>query len=502
MQLPRSRPARWFIGIAVSILALLIAAVVWLVFLGGVALTDRGMLWKMIRGQDGEVPSTEVIAGQLRVPDGYSLSLWARDLPSARLMVPTSAGDLILSQPRGGLITLLEADRDGDGASDGRRVLFAGLDRPNGVELHEGWLYIAEATRVFRVRFDPQARAAMGEREVLIDGLSADGAHWRKTARVGPDSLLYLGQGSTCNVCVEKDTRRATVMRFSLDGSGGSVIATGTRNPYGFDWAPWDGGLYATENSRDLLGDDLPPDELNRIVEGGFYGWPHVHGRALLDPEFGPGSEARIATAIAPAHEFAAHVAPLGIRFLRHAIHSPQFARTALVALHGSWNRSTPSGYAVVALQWDEAGRISERPFLQGFRGDAGLIGRPVDVAEGADGAIYVSDDYAGVIYRISRIPSQTPLAIRGQAASAQASSRFRNVARKRAQRCGGASVSASSPARTASREMSPGSMRTSPPAGVSNTSRRGASLRHGSHSTSRAPRPRPGLPLRANCTQ
>lgn len=403
----KTRP-RWVRAVLLLAGALSVAAIgffIWLFFLGGVALSDRAMLWKMIRGKAGDTPTVELVAQQLRAAPGWRVSLWATDLPSARLMVTSPEGDLILTQPRGGLVTLLEADRDGDGRSDGRRTLFAGLDRPNGLDLHEGWLYVAEATRVFRVRFDAQARALVGERESLIEGLTADGGHWRKSLRIGPDGGLYLGQGSTCNVCLEKDPRRATVMRFERDGSAGRIIATGTRNPYGLDFAPWDGALYATENGRDLLGDDLPPDELNRIEDGGFYGWPFVHGTDVVDPEFGntPGAAARVASARAPAHAFGAHVAPLGIRFLRHPDRALDTARAALVALHGSWNRSTPSGYSVVLLRWDETGRISETPFLEGFRGAQGLIGRPVDVVESPDGALYVSDDYAGVVYRLTR---------------------------------------------------------------------------------------------------
>ena len=397
---------RWVRVVLYSALGLgtvAVAGFVWLFFMGGIAISDRTMLWRMMREEGVEPPSASLISEQLRVPPGFKVALWAQDLPSARLMAPTANGDLILSQPRGGLVVLLYGDRDGDGRSDGRQTLFAGLDRPNGVDLHEGWLYVAEATRVSRVPFDAAARQVTGSLQPLVTGLTADGAHWRKTAKVGPDGLLYLGQGSTCNVCIEKDSRRATVMRFALDGSGGEIIATGTRNPYGFDWAPWDGALYATENSRDLLGDNIPADELNRIEPGGFYGWPYVHARAVVDPEFGRGRESLIATARPPAHEFRAHNAPLGVRFLRHSARPAGYERVALVALHGSWNRSTPDGYKVVSLHFADDGRIEERDFLSGFRGAAVLIGRPVDVAEAADGSIYVSDDYAGVIYRVSR---------------------------------------------------------------------------------------------------
>lgn len=404
-RLPRA--VRWLIGAGLLLSVAAVVGFVWLFFLGGVALSDRTMIWRMLRDGGIEPPPAEVVARQLVVPPRFSLSLWAKDLPSARLMAPTTAGDVILSQPRGGLVVLLLADRDGDGQSDGRRNLFEGLDRPNGVDLHDGWLYISEATSVSRVRFDEQRGTLSGKLEPLITGLTGDGNHWRKTARVGPDGKLYLGQGSTCNVCIEKDSRRATMMRFDLDGSKGAIIATGLRNPYGFDWAPWDAALYATENSRDLLGDDIPSDELNRLVDNGFYGWPFVHARNVIDPEFAKGNEARIAEAIAPAHEFRAHNAPLGIRFLKHPGRPAGFERAALVALHGSWNRSAPDGYKVVSLHWSDSGAIEEQPFLDGFRGAAGLIGRPVDVAEGPDGSIYVSDDYAGVVYRVRYEPSR-----------------------------------------------------------------------------------------------
>ena len=402
---------RWlkiFLGAAVGLAVIAVGYFVWLVFLGGIAISDRTMLWKMLREEGGETPSAELVARQLRVPEGFRIGVWAADLPSARLMAGTATGDVLLTQPRGGRLLLLRADRDGDGRSDGRVVLREGLDRPNGIDLHDGWLYLAEASRVVRVRFDAAAGRLKGPLQPIITGLTADGNHWRKSLRVGSDGKLYLGQGSTCNVCIETDPRRAAVMRFNLDGSGGEVIATGTRNPYGLDWAPWDGAMYATENGRDLIGDDIPPDELNRIESDRFYGWPYVHGRSIVDPEYGRGNAARIATATPPAHEFRAHNAPLGIRFLRHPERGEGYSRTALVALHGSWNRTVPDGYAVVALDWDAEGRIRERPFVQGFRGESGLIGRPVDVLEAVDGSIYVSDDYAGVIYRITR-PTSPP---------------------------------------------------------------------------------------------
>jgi glucose/arabinose dehydrogenase len=165
--------------------------------------------------------------------------------------------------------------------------------------------------------------------------------------------------------------------------------------------------LYATENGRDLLGDDIPPDELNRIEARGFFGWPFVHGVDIVDPDFGAAHPAEVARAIAPAHAFRAHNAPLGIAFLRGPNLPPGYTRTALVALHGSWNRSRPDGYKVVALDWLPDGRIAERDFLTGFLGKDTLLGRPAGITQGPDGAIFIADDYAGVVYRV--VPASSP---------------------------------------------------------------------------------------------
>jgi glucose/arabinose dehydrogenase len=332
------------------------------------------------------------------------VQVYSSDVPLARVMVFTPAGDLIVSRTRGNLVSLLERDGDGDGRADGHRVLFDDLDGPHGLALHEGWLYVAERTAIGRAKFDAVAGRVTGPYERILTGLTTDGFHQTKTIGFGPDGWLYLAQGSSCNVCIEKDPRRATIMRLRPDGSSAEVIATGLRNSVGFDWAPWDGGLYATDNGRDLLGDELPPDELNRIEAGRFYGWPYVHGAGLPDPEFG-GRYAGDTAPTDPVHGFRAHNAPLGIHFVREARLPSGYERTALVALHGSWNRKTPDGYKVVALRWREDGSIEESDFLTGFLGPDGIIGRPAFVTEGPDGAIYVSDDYAGVIYRVSAAP-------------------------------------------------------------------------------------------------
>jgi glucose/arabinose dehydrogenase len=355
-------------------------------------------------GTPGAPPAPGLLGSRIRVPDGLSIGLFA-ELPRVRALRPTPAGDLLASVPREGRVVLLERDADGDGRSDGSRILLSDLQRPHGMELADGWLYVAETDAIGRVRFDPATRSVTGAFERIVTGLPAGGNHWTRTLRFGADGWLYVSVGSSCNVCLEDDARRAALLRFRPDGSGGETFATGLRNAVGFDWRPDTGELYATDNGRDLLGDDYPPCELNRVVKGGFYGWPFANGARDPDPDFGEGREAEISTSIPPAHAFRAHNAPLGIVFLQREL-APGLPRgTALAALHGSWNRTHKDGYEVVSLHFLPDGTIEERDFVSGFLEGDDVVGRPVDVAVGEDGAVYVSDDYAGAVYRIAAGP-------------------------------------------------------------------------------------------------
>ncbi len=345
-------------------------------------------------------PASELLE-RIRVPDGFEIGVWADGIEDARFMRFTSTGDLLISSPRRGTVYLLERDADGDGRSDGRVALIQDLDRPHGLDFLDDWLYVAERTGIQRVRFDAAGRSVEGPLEKLAE-FPGGGNHRTRTLRFGPDGYMYVSIGSTCNACVEKDERRATMMRFRPDGSEGEIYATGLRNAVGFDWRPADGGLYATDNGRDMLGDDFPPCELNRVERGAFYGWPFANGDGVPDPDLGEGRDAEIAASVTPVHGFGAHTAPLGITFYRGDLLPPRYRGQAFAALHGSWNRSRKSGYKVVLLEWDASGGIAESDFVWGFELDEDVIGRPVDVAGGPDGALYVSDDYAGAVYRIA----------------------------------------------------------------------------------------------------
>jgi len=353
------------------------------------------------------IPESE-LARRIDLPPGFHINTYAGGIANARLLRFTPMGDLLVSSPRQGAVLLLERDADGDGVADGTRTLLDGLYQPHGLALHQGWLYVAEGNAVRRVRFDPETRTILGRLEPIVTDLPDGGNHWTRTVAVGPDGKLYVSVGSSCNACVERDPRRAAILRYEIDGGGEQIYATGLRNAVGFAWQPGSDDLYATENGRDLLGDDFPPCELNRIVAGGFYGWPIAHGDRVPDPSLGAGNEARIAASISPAFAFGAHTAPLGITFYTPPPGRPPAAfpapydGAAFVAEHGSWNRAQKVGYRVVALFFGADGTIRAEPFATGFVRDDVVSGRPVDVAVGPDGALYVSDDFTGSIYRIA----------------------------------------------------------------------------------------------------
>jgi len=379
-------------------------------------LAIKGPILNSLTGRSIPAPAPETVGRRFAVPPGFRVELFADGVQNARFLRFSPGGSLVVSQPRLGRLLRVDADTNGDGRSDRQRILIEDLDRPHGFDFHEGALFVGEGSAIARVAVEesgPDSLRAIGEPTRIVEGLPEGANHWTRTVRVGPDGLLYLTIGSSCNVCLEEDPRRAAMMRYAIDGSGEEIYAAGLRNAVGFDWRPGTDELYATDNGRDLLGDDVPPCELNRIERGAFYGWPFAYGMNRPDPDFGAGQPARIAASIPPVHAFGAHQAPLGIRFLRHPSQPADYRGAALVALHGSWNRSALSGYKVVSLHWDEHGRIHERDFLSGFQSGDDVIGRPVDVAEGPDGAIYVSDDYAAAIYRI------TPASAAGAGAAA-----------------------------------------------------------------------------------
>jgi glucose/arabinose dehydrogenase len=363
---------------------------------------DLAMAWQTMQGVYQDPLDETTLRQRMRLPAGFTIETWATGLGSVRMLYVTPAGDLLVSQPRTGQITLIRRDANGAAAPGGSEVLLAGLDRPHGIDWHAGWLYIGEGSAVARVRFDPATRSISGAPEQIVTGLPEGGSHWTRTLHVGPDEMLYVSVGSSCNVCEEKDARRAALLRYTLDGRDEEIYASGLRNAVDFAWHPESGELYATDNGRDLLGNDFPPCEINRVERGGFYGWPYVNGSGVADPDFGKRNPARLAVSRGPAHELPAHSAPLGIAFYAGDAFPAEYRNAAFVALHGSWNRSRKQGYEVVSVHFDSAGGSRREPFLSGFVVDEQVSGRPVGVAVGPAGELFVSDDYTGSVYRIA----------------------------------------------------------------------------------------------------
>ena len=397
---------RIFILLGATIALVVIAPTLYLLLTPNLEISSLKLLFKVLAGVGVESPHQQTLDSQLQLPEGFRLTRYAADLPGVRMLVLTETGDLLVSLPRKGQVVRLIRDMDADDRSDDRAVLLDKLDRPHGLAFWKKWLYVAEQGAVGRIAYEPLSGKVTGQYQRLISGLPKGGNHWSKSIGFGPDGMLYLSIGSTCNVCVEKDARRATIMRFDTEGGEGEIIASGLRNSVGFDWAPWNDALYATDNGRDMLGDDYPPCELNRIEQGQFYGWPFINGFADLDPDVGQGKESLLETARSPLFGFRAHNAPLGIRFNRSTVLPENYQRSAFVALHGSWNRSTPDGYKLVSLHWNDQEELSAKDFLTGFERQGEIIGRPVDIVQGIQGELYVSDDYSGTIYRIEYVGS------------------------------------------------------------------------------------------------
>jgi len=340
------------------------------------------------------------LAERIELPEGYRIGVYARDLPHARVLSFTSAGHLLVSQPLKGRVTLLEPDRDADGRADAARVLLEDLRLPNGIALRDGWLYLAQPARISRARFDEQSGRLRGTLEPVL-ALPDTSSHNLRPLRFGPDGWLYTAIGTPCNTCVVDDPRLGAILRVRPEGGELEVVASGFRNVTDLAWHPRSGALHALDVGRDFAGDDFPPEELDRIVTGGFYGFPFLHGAGVPDPDLPPPDAELERGAVGPVHEFMAHSTPLGITFLPSE--ATGGSTTALVALHGSWNRTTPSGYALVSLRWRDDGTIAQADFATGFQSSGDVIGRPVQTAIGPDGAIYLSDDYAGAVYRIAK---------------------------------------------------------------------------------------------------
>jgi glucose/arabinose dehydrogenase len=335
---------------------------------------------------------------QLRLPPGFSIHLFATGVDNARQMALGSRGTVFVGSRKAGEVHAI-VDRDGDYVADASYRIAAGLTLPTGLEFRSGSLYVAALDRILRYEDIENRLDAPPEPVIVADNFPSERHHGWKYLRFGPDGMLYVPVGAPCNVCDEPGY--AEIRRIAADGSGMEAYARGVRNSVGLAFQPNSGALWFTDNGRDMLGDDLPGDELNRAPRPGLhFGFPYCHQGDTLDPEFGRGRSCADYTP--PALTLGAHVAALGLTFYTGSMFPPAYRNQLFIAQHGSWNRSEKVGYNILLVHFDDSGEVAgSEVFASGWLQDQENWGRPNDVMQMPDGSLLVSDDQAGVIYRI-----------------------------------------------------------------------------------------------------
>ena len=335
----------------------------------------------------------------LKLPPGFEISVYADQVPNARGMTLGERGIVFVGTRQKGEVYAV-VDNDADHRADGVYTIARGLDLPVGVAYKDRALFVSSVHRILRLDNIESRLADPPTPVVVTDRLPKETQHGWKYLAFGPDGKLYVAVGAPCNVC-EPDPRHALIARLNADGTGYEVVASGIRNSVGFDWDPRTRDLWFTDNGRDWLGDDQPPDELNHASGAGMhFGFPFCHGGTIRDPDFG--ASRRCAEFTPPALNLGPHVAALGMRFYTGSMFPKHYANQIFIAEHGSWNRSKKIGYRITLASADQNGRLQYSTFAEGWLQGEEAWGRPVDVLVMPDGALLVSDDVAGVIYRIA----------------------------------------------------------------------------------------------------
>lgn len=336
----------------------------------------------------------------LKLPPRFTISLYTKDVPNARSLALGAKGTVFVGSIAEGNVYAV-VDQNGDHQADHLYLVAKNLISPNGVAFHKGSLYIADIDRILRLDRIEEQLNDPPQPVVVTDSLPSDRHHGWRFISFGPDGLLYVPIGAPCNVCERADERYASLLRMQPDGSGLEVFARGIRNTVGFDWHPETKELWFTDNGRDMLGDDAPPDELNRASRKGLhFGFPYCHGGTIADPQFGAKHSCDEFTP--PALRLGPHVAAIGMRFYTGAMFPTTYRNQIFIAEHGSWNRKEPIGYRLSLARFTDEGSMKYEVFAEGWRQDNRTWGRPADILVMPDGALLVSDDTADAIYRIS----------------------------------------------------------------------------------------------------
>jgi glucose/arabinose dehydrogenase len=368
--------------------------------------TSLGLLLPVFLALVAHAEKTPFDLKQIKLPDGFHIAVFADNIDGARMLTFTPGGVLLVSESgEGKVVALPDAKRTGK--ADRVVDVLSGLNEPHGIAFYQGKLYVAEYDKVRRYDWDETNLRATNSK--TLTDLPTGGGHSTRSL-LFHGGKMYVSAGSSCNVCIEKDPRRAAVIEFNPDGTGQKIFAKGLRNSVGLAVNPKTDTVWVTVNGRDMLGDDLPPETIYDLGKGGVdAGWPYCYGDRVPDTDFTKPGDNRCQSVIEPKVQMQAHSAPLGLAFYEGSMFPPEYRNNLFVAFHGSWNRSVPTGYKVVRVKLDDKGQPQggAQDFITGWLAPGETkkgrwMGRPVGIVFGSDGSMYLSDDAGGVIYRVT----------------------------------------------------------------------------------------------------
>lgn len=350
------------------------------------------------------VPATDANIQQLQVPEGFTVAKFAENLGKPRILVVSDAGNVYASDRQAGLVMMIQ-DTNNDGVADQTQTV-ANIKQAHGLAIYDNQMYIVAVNEAYVAAIN--ADGTLGEPQMIISDLPDGGQHPNRTIAFGPDGMMYISVGSTCNACAETSEESATLLVANPDGSNRRIFAEGLRNTIGFAWHPQTQELWGLDHGIDWLGDNEQIEELNKLEQGTDYGWPYIYGDGRYNPADRPEGDTTyqqyLQMTTVPVLGYQAHAAPMALSFYTGDQFPAEYQNDAFATMRGSWNRSSPVGYKIVRLHFEDGQPTQFEDFLTGFLVDnkGSHFARPVGLAVHTDGSLLMSDDTNGVIYRIA----------------------------------------------------------------------------------------------------